>query len=410
MDTKIRFNNGRLKVMQVSDLQDTKSTCVDTLRFIDSAIDRVKPDLILLTGDQLDVVGLWGKDKARNRQNVRRAIKGLFSVFEKHGVPYALTFGNHDGETGTDVEAQAEIYAELKSCIGFENLNDGRPDAGTFNIPVLASEGESTALNFYMMDTHNTKQDGFYKGLSDEQLEWYEKKSDELNKVPSMVFQHIPPDEVYDLLTEVKKGVNGGLPAFGTRKGRYFVLNAAKIKSKHSYGETPSTIHRDNREFSLMQERGDVFGIFFGHDHYNGFVGDVQGIDLGYCPGAGYNTYGLKNRAVRVFEFEEADVRNYKTYIVDYKDCCRKSETAPIKNYIYCHAPSSTDAAKPFALKCLGILAAIAVVMLLLSMISYGIFLKNLVTGLAAGGAVYAVISFVYNIYLRKKLIGGNKK
>ena len=410
MKENIRFLDGRLKVMQVADLQDTKNTSVDTLRFLDSVLDYVKPDLVLMTGDQLDVVGMWGKDRQKNGQNVRRAIEGLFSVFEKHGVPYALTFGNHDGETGTDVETQAKIYAELEHCIGFENLDDGRPGAGTFNIPVLSSDGEKTVLNFYMMDTHNTKKDRFYEGLYDEQLEWYEKKSDELGRVPSMVFQHIPPDRVYDLLTEVSKNTKGALPAYGTRNGKYYVLNANKIKSKHAYGETPSTTHKDNREFPLMQERGDVFGIYFGHDHYNGFVGNVDGIDLGYTPGAGYNTYGLKYRAVRVFEFEENDVKKYKTYIVDYKDCCKKSETAPIKNFIYCHAPSSRGAAKPFAKKCVAILAAIALAFLLLSMIVNGEYVLGLITGLVVGGLIYAVISFVYNFILRKKLIGGNKK
>lgn len=401
----IKFTDGKLKVMQVSDLQDTKRTCVDTLRFIDAALEKEKPDIIVLTGDQLDVVGIWGEGEV-NRQNVRRAIKGLFSVFEKHGIPYALTFGNHDGETGVSVEEQAKIYAELKHCIGFEDLNDGRPCAGTFNIPVLSSDRERTVLNFYMMDTHNTKEDRAYKGLYDDQLEWYEKKSDELGRVPSMVFQHIAPDQVYELLTEVKKGTKGALPAYGKRGGEYFVLNGEKIKSMHSYGETPSVTHENNREFSLMKERGDVIGIFFGHDHYNGFIGNTQGMDLGYCPGAGYNTYGLKNRAVRIFEFDENDVRNYNSYIVEYKDCCKKSETAPIRNFLYCHAPSCRGMAKSFAAKCVAILLGIALLFVLLGFIISGRFVLGLLTGLAVGGAIYGVISLIYNSVLRKKLLG----
>ena len=123
---KIRFRNGKLKVMQISDLQDTKNTSVDTLRFVDDAIEKVRPDFIILTGDQLDVVGAWGKGE-KAEKNVETAIRRLFSVIEKHNIPYVLTFGNHDRETGVSNEKQAGIYATLKNCICFDNINDGDP-------------------------------------------------------------------------------------------------------------------------------------------------------------------------------------------------------------------------------------------------------------------------------------------
>lgn len=405
MDNQIKFNNGKLKIMQVSDLQDTKQTSVDTLRFIDSALSKENPDLVILTGDQLDVVGLWGKGE-KCRKNVIKAIKGLFSVFEKHGIPYALTFGNHDGETGLPVEEQAKIYAELEHCISFENLNDGRPDVGTYNIPVLSSDGERVALNFYLMDTHSKNLNGGIVGPSEKQLEWYRQTSENLGKVPSMVFQHIPPDEVYELLKEVKKGTKNSHPAFGSRKGKYYTVDRSKTDSYEAYGETPSTISASISELDIMREQGDVFGIFFGHDHYNSFVGNVRGIDLGYCPGAGYNTYGLKNRAVRIFEFDETDVRNYGTRIVDYADCCKKSEAAPIKNFLYCRAPSSTNVAKPFAFKCLGIILAIIMLLVFLNTINAA-FVDTLLTGVVIGGIIYGIISVIYNAILRNKYTGG---
>ena len=403
---EIKFNNGKLKVMQVSDLQDTKRTCVDTLRFMDSAISYVKPDLIIMTGDQLDVVGMWGKGEKLS-ENISHAIKGLFSVFEKHSVPYVLTFGNHDPETGMPVSEQVKYYRELEHCICFDNINDGRPDAGTFSVPVLSSDAQRTALNFYLFDTHNTKVRGGFEGANSEQLEWYLRTSESLGKVPSLVFQHIPPDEIYELFTQVKKGTKGAQPAFRERRGNYYILNKNMIKFCEAYGEAPSTLTAESKEFETMRQQGDVFGIYFGHDHYNSFVGNVRGIDLGYCPGAGYNTYGLKNRAVRVFEFDEENVRDYKTYIVDYADCCKKSETAPIRNFLYCHSPSSTNLAKRFAAKCIAILLAVAAVFVLIGVLVSGTFVKMFLTSLAAGLCVYAVISLIFNSVLRKKLTGG---
>lgn len=407
MDSKIKFNNGRLKVMQISDLQDTKKTTVDTLRFIDSALTKEKPDFIVMTGDQLDVVGMWGKGE-KIAANVRKAITGLFSVFEKHAIPYALTFGNHDGETGMPVEEQAKIYAELRSCISFKELNDGRPDEGTFNVPIFSSDGESVAMNFFFMDCHNIKSRAGYEGPNQAQLDWYEETSDKLGRVPSAVFQHVPPTEIYELFEEVPKGTKKSLPAYGIRTGKFFKLKDG-IKHFYSFGETPSVLNANNKEFELMRERGDVFGIFFGHDHYNGFIGNVRGIDLGYCPGAGYNTYGLKNRAVRIFEFNENDIKNYNTYIVDYSDCCKKSETAPIRNFFYCHAPSCQGMAKPFAMKCVAILLAVILAFVLIGVFISAAFVKMFLVSMTVGLLIYGAVAWIYNTVLRRKLIGGKK-
>lgn len=403
MNSKIKFNNGKFKLMQISDLQDTKRTTVDTLRFIDSALEKEKPDFIIMTGDQLDVVGMWGKGE-KLVKNVRKAIFGLFSVFEKHGIPYALTFGNHDGETGLPVEEQAKIYAELEHCISFENTDDGRPDVGTHNVPVFSSDGESIALNFYLMDTHNTHVEDGFTGPSEDAVNWYKSTSENLGKVPSMAFQHIPPDEVYELLKEVPKGTKGSHPAFRARKGKYYVPDRQKTTAVEAFGESPSIVSATNKAFAAMREQGDVMGIFFGHDHYNSFYGNVRGVDLGYCPGAGYNTYGLKNRAVRVFEFDENDIRNYKTYIVDYKDCCKKSEAAPIKNFIYCRAPSTTFLAKQAAVKYVGIILAVVLVLVFLNTIN-PMFVKTLLLGFAVGGALYGIISLTYNAIIRNRYI-----
>ena len=62
---EIKFKDGHLKIMQISDLQDNRFPCVDTLRFMEAAVGKIKPDLIVFTGDQLDVADLWAKNAAR---------------------------------------------------------------------------------------------------------------------------------------------------------------------------------------------------------------------------------------------------------------------------------------------------------------------------------------------------------
>ncbi|MBQ8574953.1 MAG: metallophosphoesterase [Clostridia bacterium] len=405
---KIRFKNGKLKVMQISDLQDTKNTSVDTLQFVDDAIEKVKPDFIILTGDQLDVVGLWGKGE-KAEKNVEIAIRRLFSVIEKHNIPYVLTFGNHDRETGVSNEKQAEVYKTLKNCICFDDFNDGRPDVGTFNVPVLSSDGERVALNFYVMDTHSKTKGVGYEGVNDKQLEWYRSVGEKLKAenggdfVPSMVFQHIPVSNIMELFKEVPKGTKGAQCDFVKGNSKYWILDEEKLFHNYTYGETPS-MTLGTKQFDAMKAQGDVFAMYFGHDHYNSFAGKVDGIDLGYCPGMGYNAYGTKHRAFRVFKFDENDVKNYKTYSLNYKDCCNKMKTAPFKNAFSYWSPCNPAAAGPFAAKILSVLVPVIVALVLVYNFVSAEFVTGLLITLAVATAVYIPAGLIYNKILRDKI------
>ncbi len=401
MRKQIKFNNGHLKVLQISDLQDNRFTCVDTLRFMEAAVKNIKPDLIVFTGDQLDVVDLWGRGE-KCKKNVEKAINRLFSVFESFDIPFVLTFGNHDRETGLPNEEQAKIYAKMKNCICFDDLNDGRPDAGTFNVPIMSSDGSRTAMNIYVFDT-GSKTNGVYGEVRKEQLEWLDKTSREV-KAESIVFQHIPVDEIYELLEKVPKGTEGAEPAYGTRKGEYYRRRDG-IKFMGEYGETPAALPRECGEFEQLKKQGDVFAVYCGHDHYDSFIGTVDGIDLGYCPGAGYNTYGIRQREVRVFEFDENDVKNYKTYTVSYGDVCDKPLAEPVKTYIFSIAPCCTPQLPMFAVKVFALLAAIAVLFVLLAKVIGSKIVIGILLALLAVAVIYFGGAIIYNIVTRKKLI-----
>ena len=401
MRKQIKFNNGHLKVLQISDLQDNRFTCVDTLRFMEAAVKSIKPDLIVFTGDQLDVVDLWGKGE-KCRKNVEKAINRLFSVFESFDIPFVLTFGNHDRETGLPNDEQAKIYAKMKNCICFDDVNDGRPDAATFNVPILSSDESRTAMNIYVVDT-GTKVKGVYGGVRKEQLEWLDKTSREVN-ADSIVFQHIPVDEIYELLEKVPKGTKGAEPAYGNRKGEFY-KRRDDIKFMGAYGETPAALPRECGEFEQLKKQGDVFAVYCGHDHYDSFIGTVDGIDLGYCPGAGYNTYGIRQREVRVFEFDENDVKKYKTYTVSYGDVCDKPLAEPVKTYIFSIAPCCTPQLPMFAVKVFSLLAVIAVLFVLLAKIIGSNIVIGILLAILAVAAIYFGGAIIYNIVTRKKLI-----
>ena len=409
----LKFNkDGKFRILQISDLQDTKATSVDTLKFVEAALEEIKPDLLVFTGDQLDVVGLWGKGE-KAEKNVRDAILNLFAPIRKSGIPFLVTFGNHDCQTGVPNSVQAEYYSEIENCICFDDTDDGRPDVGTYNQVIMNSDGTKPALNIYMVDSNSANPDSpaGYDTVHPDQIEWCTRMSSMLRKangsqpIPSIVFQHIPPFETYKLLSEVPSGTPDSLPAYRAFAGKRYIRDESKIWQMGTFGETPAVPDENSGQFDALKEQGDVFAIYFGHDHYNSFVGKVDGIDVGYCPGAGYNTYGLNPRGMRVFDFDEKDVTKYETRVIRVTDFYNEPLYQPVKNFVYINAPSSIDAAKPFALKCVIGIAIVVAVFILLGKLTSGAVVGAIWIIIAVVAAAYGIFSFVRNSSQRKKIL-----
>ncbi len=411
---KLQFNkNGKFRILQISDLQDTKATSVDTLEFLEAAIPALKPDLIVLTGDQLDVIGMWGKGE-KAKANVRKALLGILAPIRASGIPFLVTFGNHDSQTGVSNAEQVQYYKECENCICFDSLNDGRPDPGTFNQVIMASDGKTPALNIYVIDSNSNAPAGGYDCVHQNQLDWYVGMSEALKTanggkaIPSILFQHIPVWETYELLKEVPKKTEGACAAFRSRKGKYFIPDEDVVWYKGTFNECPSCPEEPCNEFETVLNQGDVFAMYFGHDHYNSFIGKYKGMDLGYCPGAGYNTYGLNPRGMRVFDFDENDVTNYETRVVRVDDFYKKPLYQPIKNFIYINAPESVDAAVPFIIKALAIIAAVVLALVLLGKVAP--LADGIIIGAAAlCGAGYALFSLLRNNKRRKEILSKYK-
>jgi len=113
-------------------------------------------------------------------------------------------------------------------------------------------------------------------------------------------------------------------------------------------------------EFEALSEKGDVLGVYVGHDHKNSYVGKVGNIDVGFTQSAGFNVYGNgKQRGVRCFVLDENDPRNYKTYTKTYEQLCDGKLNTPIKDAIWRVVPTTVDMAKPMIAKALATLAEV---------------------------------------------------
>lgn len=363
----MRFNSdGKFKIMQITDIQEIPKVSPDTLKLINAALESEKPDLAVFTGDQIKGYGVSYKGRGDElTENVAETVRTLLKPVTDRHIPFAVTFGNHDRQVGISNEEQFEkIYKALPGCIGEQA--DGIDGGGTYNIPILSSDGKRTAFNIYLFDSGTDAKGGGYEPFSPEIIAWYRKKRDELKAengdyVPSIVFQHIPMFEHYNVLRRVGKHEKGSIPAFRVHKGEYYKTDESKCVEGSVLLEPPSIPDINTGEFEALKEKGDVLGVYVGHDHKNSYVGKTEDIDVGFTPSAGFNVYGNgKQRGVRCFVLDEKNPRNYKTYTRTYKQLCDGKLNTPLKDAVWRVVPTTMDMAKPMIAKALAAIAAAA--------------------------------------------------
>lgn len=314
----LQFNeDGSFKIMQVADLQDNQNPVKKTNEYLKEVLEDEKPDLIVLTGDNISDSVARGFTKEHSLKKVRKAIDSFMSVFEEAGIPVAVVFGNHDAEGWVSKEQQMTIYNEYDCCVAIDE-GESISGCGTYNLPILSSDGSKISYNLWMFDSnmYDPVADG-YDHVHQDQIDWYVAKSNELkaqnggNPVPSMAFQHIIVPEIFNALVEVEEGTPGSVQ----NGDKFFALPE---NATGSLLERPAVAARDSMQFEKMLEQGDVKAMFTGHDHKNDFVVSYMGIDLSTTPAAGFGGYGADNRGVRVIVLDENNTDIYETETIHY--------------------------------------------------------------------------------------------
>ncbi|MBR3588134.1 MAG: metallophosphoesterase family protein [Clostridia bacterium] len=317
-DKTLKFKgDGEFKIMQLADLQDTAFAVPATYDYIRAIVAEEDPDLIVLTGDNIS--GGTGKEEPKSLAtwNVKKAIDNTMSVFEELSIPVAVVFGNHDGEGNVSKEEQMAMYMSYGCCVAVDE-GESLYGCGTYNLPILSSDGKKVVYNLWMFDSNMYDEvNGGYDYVHQDQIDWYVATSNALKEanggevVPSMAFQHIIVNEIYDTLVEVPAGTPGSIP-HGDKA-------LALPEGTGVLGEGPCPGTQDSQQFETMVAQGDVKAMFFGHDHVNVFSVPYQGIDIVNSPTSGFGSYGNKEtRGVRIITIDENDTSKYETKVINY--------------------------------------------------------------------------------------------
>ena len=166
-------------------------------------------------------------------------------------------------------------------------------------------------------------------------------------------------------MLEVKKGTKGAVQGFRNRAGKWYILDKNKVGADAFMKESPADPMENGGQFEAMAEKGDVKGIYFGHDHINSFNGNVRGIDLGYTQGAGFHIYGPGlDRGVRMINLNTDGT--FETYDRRYRDLVGKKVKEKLLFTIYQLMPTNVYEAFYKAIKVLSVPVIIAIIILII--------------------------------------------
>lgn len=345
----LKFNSGKFTVLQVSDPQDLQFVRKTMVKMLDAAYDRVNPDLVVFTGD--NILGNHLRDARFGSRKVilspdgeyeamKTAIHHIAEPVDRRGIPFTMIYGNHDDMNFISKEKQAEIWRGYDSFVGLNDSGDSG-DVATFNLPIMSSDGKKTAFNLWFIDSArlDKAEEKCHTGVKKQAVEWYINKSNLLKEqnggkpVPSVLFQHIPFSEMTRLNSPCKKDDYGALPLF--KKGepeKYIRLDPAVADG--FLGEPIDGCEENNGEFDAIKKQGDVAAAVFGHDHRNNFIAELDGIRIFQSSAASFRCYGNRFRGVRVIEINENEPESVKTYFLTYSELCGNGPVSRLR-YIW---------------------------------------------------------------------------
>lgn len=309
--------NGEFKIMHLTDCQDTYPADQRMLKFIDASIKEYQPDIIVLGGDNI----------VCDEEDKEAAVDELVSIFVENKTYFTLVFGNHDCEQGWTNDELLPLYQKYGKgyCLAYDAV-PALHGTATHNLPVMDSTGTKLKFNLWMFDSgsHVYDDEGNdlgYDCVTEDQIKWYQETSKTLEavaggKVPSLAFQHIVVGDVFDALFRETTVEMGELTPSYNGKIYSFFPKTENIQAGFLF-EFPCPGYYNYGQFDAMVERGDVLGIFSGHDHINSYETEIDGVKIINTPGSTYHSYGNEIvRGMRMITVKESDTWTFESEVV----------------------------------------------------------------------------------------------
>ena len=281
------------KIMQIADIHLGENAWTDwgpeqdvkTFHVLDSVIVAERPDLIVLSGDQLTANNV---DK-----NATAYYQLLGEQLSYYGVPWAVIFGNHDdaplekdlpngtiSKTPAKASREQLLAVDKKFPLSLSQCSNGMFGSSNYVLNIhypsaYSKRRDDVAFQLFFLDSGG----GSLKmQLEQSQIDWF-LKAHRPDLLGAAVFQHIPTtDFVY------KDGMCSGL-----------------------HDNDVYAVDYDPGIVQTLHNSGNVKWLGVGHIHGSDFCCATNGgSDLHLCFGrhSGYGGYGNWDRGARIYELQ----------------------------------------------------------------------------------------------------------
>ena len=132
-------SDGSFKVMQIADLQEIPAISPDTLKLMNAALDREKPDLVVFTGDQIKGYGITFRGGDRKKK-VEDTLHRLLEPVVRRNIPFAPLFGNHDGQVGCTTRSRCRFISVMSNALAWTTRH--YPAAAPMICPFIPTMGQ----------------------------------------------------------------------------------------------------------------------------------------------------------------------------------------------------------------------------------------------------------------------------
>lgn len=311
----LRFHeNGRFRILMVSDFHAGAQYHPMLKTGLEALLAHTQPDFVMIGGDQ-----------CLNRNSIAEArdyFADILSPVIQRGLPWGAVFGNHDREAGIDIADEMQAYMQIPGCLAQPGPRELH-GVGNYCLPVLPPQGETPLFHIWALDSNRYMKDyipmfgleegtrfvlpdHFSDGSPDgqplfDQIRWYYDLSVQAEnqtgvKVPGVMFMHTPLMEYLQILRNPEE-----CDAVGSLRS---TIGAAEISSGL---------------FMAALQRGDIRGIFFGHEHLCDIGGRYAGVTMACDAALGFNMSGHDDlRGGRVIDlFSEGTVQTHMVHLME---------------------------------------------------------------------------------------------
>ncbi len=291
---KLKCDRREFRVLNLTDTQlESREWAPDHVtgkifkKTVQTLVERVKPDLITVSGD-LSYAGDL------------ESYKNFADYLDTFGVPWTCCFGNHDNQDGPEA-VQRVVDEYVKHPLFLYEKCD--PALGNCNNAILVEIGGKAATGILLMDTHDRATvilpDGGepvdWDGLSAAQLNWYSDRVAELKAAgcnDSVLIIHTPIHAYAEAFAAAFSGDLAAAKAIRLADCNKPGVWNAGYEDSYGVNHEPITCYLgEDGVLERILQLGSTHHVLCGHNHVNNWRVNYKGVQLAFALKTGSGSY-----------------------------------------------------------------------------------------------------------------------